>query len=172
MQLNVFLDQLITSLFWLAANFDEVFFVVTNINNSKHESCSYKNVLCLDPSELLFNTEEELHNMVRTSTKKFRERFSDFFGETHYLSLESELNAVERLGAMMDRGGEVHRRRRLSVALPNGGCEITWPKPATMQVQMSYAASYPGCGKKCCWRDALFVNEVVIWFPSPCACTM
>jgi hypothetical protein len=36
------------------------------------------------------------------------------------------------------------RRRRLSVALPGGGCEITWPQPAKGKIQTSYAASYPG----------------------------
>lgn len=36
------------------------------------------------------------------------------------------------------------RRRRLSIALPGGGCEITWPQPAQGNVQTSYAASYPG----------------------------
>ena len=35
------------------------------------------------------------------------------------------------------------RHRRLSTALPDGGCEITWPKPAN-GVQTAYAASYPG----------------------------
>lgn len=36
------------------------------------------------------------------------------------------------------------RRRRLSIALPGGGCEITWPQPAKGNIQTSYAASYPG----------------------------
>ncbi|KAL3826673.1 hypothetical protein ACHAXA_001196 [Cyclostephanos tholiformis] len=35
-------------------------------------------------------------------------------------------------------------RRRLSIALPGGGCEVTWPQPPKRRIQTSYAASYPG----------------------------
>jgi hypothetical protein len=35
-------------------------------------------------------------------------------------------------------------RRRLSIALPGGGCEVTWPQPPKKPIQTSYAASYPG----------------------------
>jgi hypothetical protein len=42
--------------------------------------------------------------------------------------------------------------RRLSVALPNGGCEITWPKKPPMDVDITYAASYPGCGARMTWN--------------------
>ena len=41
-------------------------------------------------------------------------------------------------------------RRRLSVALPNGDCEITAALPAR-GVEKSYAASYPGCGARMTW---------------------
>ncbi|KAL3784840.1 hypothetical protein ACHAW5_009059 [Stephanodiscus triporus] len=43
-------------------------------------------------------------------------------------------------------------RRSLSVALPNGGCEITWPKKPPKDVEITYAASYPGCGARMTWN--------------------
>jgi hypothetical protein len=43
-------------------------------------------------------------------------------------------------------------RRRLSEALPNGGCKITWPKPPPSNIQITYAASYPGCGARMTWN--------------------
>ncbi|KAL3809248.1 hypothetical protein ACHAXA_007072 [Cyclostephanos tholiformis] len=42
--------------------------------------------------------------------------------------------------------------RRLSNALPNGGCEITWPKKPPRDVEITYAASYPGCGARMTWN--------------------
>ena len=36
------------------------------------------------------------------------------------------------------------QRRLLSEALPDGGCEVTWPKPPRGRIQTAYAASYPG----------------------------
>ncbi|KAL7480411.1 hypothetical protein ACHAW6_006105 [Cyclotella cf. meneghiniana] len=42
--------------------------------------------------------------------------------------------------------------RRLSIALPNGGCQITWPKPPPPNIQITYAASYPGCGARMTWN--------------------
>ena len=42
--------------------------------------------------------------------------------------------------------------RRLSKALPDGGCEITWPQPPPDRVQTAYAASYPGCGARMTWN--------------------
>ena len=45
-----------------------------------------------------------------------------------------------------------NQHRRLSVALPDGGCEITWPQPAKASVQKAYAASYPGCGARMSWN--------------------
>jgi hypothetical protein len=42
--------------------------------------------------------------------------------------------------------------RRLSNALPNGGCEITWPKKPPKDVEITYAASYPGCGARMTWN--------------------
>jgi hypothetical protein len=42
--------------------------------------------------------------------------------------------------------------RRLSLALPNGGCQITWPKPPPPNIQITYAASYPGCGARMTWN--------------------
>ena len=44
------------------------------------------------------------------------------------------------------------RRRRLSIALPNGGCEVTWPEPPQRPFQTAYAASYPGCGARMSWN--------------------
>ncbi len=43
-------------------------------------------------------------------------------------------------------------RRRLSIALPGGGCEVTWPQPPKNRIQTSYAASYPGCGARMTWN--------------------
>lgn len=45
-----------------------------------------------------------------------------------------------------------HNHRRLSVALPNGGCQITWPKPPPPNIAITYAASYPGCGARMTWN--------------------
>ena len=45
-----------------------------------------------------------------------------------------------------------NRRRRLSNSLPNGGCEITWPKKPDPGTQITYAASYPGCGARMTWN--------------------
>jgi hypothetical protein len=55
------------------------------------------------------------------------------------------LNADEGPAIVMpsDRRGRL-RWRRLSIALPGGGCEITWPQPPKGPIQASYAASYPG----------------------------
>lgn len=43
-------------------------------------------------------------------------------------------------------------RRRLSNALPNGGCEITWPTSPPPNTEITYAASYPGCGARMTWN--------------------
>jgi hypothetical protein len=43
-------------------------------------------------------------------------------------------------------------RRSLSNALPGGGCEITWPKKPPADVEITYAASYPGCGARMTWN--------------------
>ncbi|EJK74704.1 hypothetical protein THAOC_03600, partial [Thalassiosira oceanica] len=43
-------------------------------------------------------------------------------------------------------------RRRLSLSLPNGGCEITWPKQPPPGIPITYAASYPGCGARMTWN--------------------
>ena len=47
---------------------------------------------------------------------------------------------------------DTQSHRRLSVALPNGGCQITWPKPPPPNTQITYAASYPGCGARMTWN--------------------
>jgi len=44
------------------------------------------------------------------------------------------------------------QHRRLSIALPNGGCEVTWPQPPKRPFQTAYAASYPGCGARMSWN--------------------
>lgn len=43
-------------------------------------------------------------------------------------------------------------QRRLSEALPNGGCKITWPEKPDPNIQITYAASYPGCGARMTWN--------------------
>lgn len=46
-----------------------------------------------------------------------------------------------------------HRnRRRLSRARPNGGCHITWPTEPSPGTEITYAASYPGCGARMTWN--------------------
>lgn len=177
------------------ASVEEVFFVVSYRNDDAQSDditddlCSYKNVLCIEYEELLYNNKEELHGMVKVLTDKFRKRFKYYFStDSTWLQLENELDAVERLDAtaraaaamanepadkvdlkfgvhggyqseiskVVDPNGDSdgdkimpydrlrgRRRRRLSIALPGGGCEITWPQPA-QNVQTSYAASYPG----------------------------
>ena len=42
--------------------------------------CEYDNVLCLEYEELLYSNEEQLREMAKRLTIKFRERFSYFFG--------------------------------------------------------------------------------------------
>eukprot|EP00581_Thalassiosira_minuscula_P014691 CAMPEP_0183719434 /NCGR_PEP_ID=MMETSP0737-20130205/12375_1 /TAXON_ID=385413 /ORGANISM="Thalassiosira miniscula, Strain CCMP1093" /LENGTH=315 /DNA_ID=CAMNT_0025949151 /DNA_START=17 /DNA_END=964 /DNA_ORIENTATION=- len=83
--------------------FEEVFFVVANRADARvaAELCGYKNVLCIEENELLYNNEEELHGLVRTLTEKFRERYQYYFGEnSDWLVVENELNAMQRLGGM------------------------------------------------------------------------
>ena len=48
--------------------------------------------------------------------------------------------------------GDAGNRRRLSIALPDGGCEITWPIKPKGRIQTAYAASYPGCGARMTWN--------------------
>lgn len=43
-------------------------------------------------------------------------------------------------------------RRQLSKSLPDGGCEITWPIKPPPDVEITYAASYPGCGARMTWN--------------------
>lgn len=43
-------------------------------------------------------------------------------------------------------------RRQLSKSLPNGGCEITWPTKPPSDIEITYAASYPGCGARMTWN--------------------
>ena len=176
----------------LKAFVEEVFFVVSYRGADSdmiNDLCSYKNVLCIEHEELLFNNEEELRAMVKFLTGKFRKRFKYYFGtNSNWLREENELNAVERLdataravadmanepadkvdlkygvhgGYQSERSGAAdpdansadakimpldrlrgRLRRRLSIALPGGGCEITWPQPAR-GIQTAYAASFPG----------------------------
>jgi hypothetical protein len=44
------------------------------------------------------------------------------------------------------------QRRQLSKSLPNGGCEITWPTKPPSDIEITYAASYPGCGARMTWN--------------------
>lgn len=44
------------------------------------------------------------------------------------------------------------RARRLSEALPNGGCQLTWPVKPKEGTAITYAASYPGCGARMTWN--------------------
>lgn len=42
--------------------------------------------------------------------------------------------------------------RRLSEALPNGGCQLTNPVKPPPDIPITYAASYPGCGARMTWN--------------------
>ena len=53
-------------------------------------------------------------------------------------------NVADAPALVMPSDRRVRLRRRLSIALPGGGCEITWPQPPKRPIQTSYAASYPG----------------------------
>mmetsp|Transcript_4457 Transcript_4457/g.9636 ORF Transcript_4457/g.9636 Transcript_4457/m.9636 type:complete len:386 (-) Transcript_4457:385-1542(-) len=43
-------------------------------------------------------------------------------------------------------------RRRLSKALPDGGCQLTFPEKPKPGTPITYAASYPGCGARMSWN--------------------
>jgi len=51
-----------------------------------------------------------------------------------------------------DNVNYLRTNRRLSEALPNGGCQLTWPKKPDPPVAITYAASYPGCGARMTWN--------------------
>ena len=38
--------------------------------------------------------------------------------------------------------------RLVSIALPNGGCEFTWPELSKAQIEQTFAASFPGSGAR------------------------
>lgn len=155
--------------------FDEVLFVVTSRGTASggpgfNEVCEYKNVLCIESEELIYYNREELLGVIRSLTNKFRNRFRYYFGTgSEWLTFEKEENALVRLDAMSKAAvdltdqplevvdhkfgkGGTQRRRRLSVALPGGGCEITWPQPPQKPFETAYAASYPGCGARMTWN--------------------
>ena len=75
-----------------------------------------------------------------------------------YLAATGQLDAALQEREVRDDGGATRdhdgesRRRRLSVALSDGGCKIAWPQPVEGQIQTSYAASYPGCGARMSWN--------------------
>ena len=54
-------------------------------------------------------------------------------------------------------------RRRLSISLPNGGCEVTWPQPPKKHVQTAYAASYPGCGARMTWNLVSYSSNLALY---------
>ena len=147
--------------------------------SSSDDMCEYKNVLCIQSEELIYYNIQELTGVVRSLTNKLRNRFRYFFGTgSEWLSFEREGDALDRLDAMskaavelagkpldvMDNrfgifgrsggggGGTTDPRRRLSVALPDGGCKITWPQPPQPPFETAYAASYPGCGARMTWN--------------------
>jgi len=156
--------------------FDEVLFVVSSVRIDGgpdfKELCEYKNVLCLVPEELVYNNRDELIRVIRSLTNTFRNRFRYFFGQgSEWLTFEKEENSLLRLEAMSRRAADMagqplevmdHKfgvfgkggtqRRRLSIALPGGGCEITWPQPPQQPYETAYAASYPGCGARMTWN--------------------
>ena len=67
-------------------------------------------------------------------------------------SLREWFGASSSLSSYSSKPPSAAIRRRLSVALPNGGCKITWPKKPGPDVQITYAASYPGCGARMTWN--------------------
>lgn len=68
------------------------------------------------------------------------------------LELASPTNIQETRQLRTNRHNQVLHRRRLSNALPNGGCEITWPTQPPPGTEITYAASYPGCGARMTWN--------------------
>lgn len=173
--------------------FEEIFFVVTMRSNDENASihpelCKYKNVLCIEYSELRYDNLEGLKKVVANLSQRLRSRFAYFFGDDglQWLTDGMEASAVRRLEQMeqakrdmetepfeavhfkfgVNGGGRVAvettvnlqegesegGRRRLSVALPNGGCDITWPQPPQGAIMTAYAASYPGCGARMTWN--------------------
>ena len=78
----------------------------------------------------------------------FGERRIDQVGE----SSGGSPSALDRVFKESFPTGVENDRRRLSLALPNGGCEITWPKQPPPGIPITYAASYPGCGARMTWN--------------------
>ena len=72
-------------------------------------------------------------------------------GEDHY-SVTSVMDNKFGVYGGNDGTQRQRRRRRLSIALPGGGCEITWPQPPKKPYETAYAASYPGCGARMTWN--------------------
>lgn len=45
-----------------------------------------------------------------------------------------------------------HQRRGLSVALPDGGCQVTYANPSPTPIAPTWQASFPGSGARMTWR--------------------
>ena len=70
--------------------------------------------------------------------------FSDIIQSHQFINSQSHVSSHSN--------NDNTNHRRLSNSLPNGGCEITWPKKPDPGTQITYAASYPGCGARMTWN--------------------
>lgn len=86
------------------SKYDEIFFVLTT--NPKvsiggrftidNELCTYDNVMCIEPKELMYNNIQELTSVVSSFSNKFSKRFEYFFGNG-FVDENKRMEAVKRL---------------------------------------------------------------------------
>ena len=110
------------------------------------------------------NAVERLVALARASADMANEPFEKM---DYKFGIHGGLSNTDAMGGVMDSSAAVdamgdsaavieensdNQRRRLSVSLPDGGCEITWPQRPKGFIQTSYAASYPGCGARMTWN--------------------
>jgi len=81
----------------------------------------------------------------------------DFFIHHNNITTYGKNTAVATAQTTSERwqlrsASSTQQRRLLSNALPDGGCEITWPQPPQKPYETAYAASYPGCGARMTWN--------------------
>ena len=81
----------------------------------------------------------------------------DFFLHHNNITTYRKNTAVATTKVTSERrqlrsASSTQQRRRLSNALTDGGCEITWPQPPQKPYETAYAASYPGCGARMTWN--------------------
>jgi hypothetical protein len=85
-------------------NYDEIFFVMATDSQISiggrftidNELCTYDNVMCIEPKELIYNNIQELTNVVNIFSSKFSKRFDYFFGDG-FVDENKRMEAVKRL---------------------------------------------------------------------------